>query len=57
MLPNADLSTQINRFRILHGRLKIKYDDGDAIITKIPGGKITLEDVPINSLSKSDFDF
>ena len=48
-----DLSAHDLKF----GDLKIKYDDGDAIITKIPGGQITLEDVPINSLSKSDFDF
>ena len=37
--------------------LKIKYDDGDAIITKIPGGKITVENVEVDSLGKSDFDF
>jgi Ca2+-binding RTX toxin-like protein len=37
--------------------LKIKYEDGDATISKIPGGKITLENVAIDSLGKSDFDF
>ena len=30
--------------------LKIKYDDGDAIITKIPGGKIIVENVASDSL-------
>ena len=48
-----DLSAHDLKFK----DLKIKYDDGDAIITKIPGGQITLENVAINSLSKSDFDF
>ena len=48
-----DLSAHDLKFK----DLKIKYEDGDAIITKIPGGKITLENVAIDSLSKSDFDF
>ena len=46
-----DLSAHDLKFK----DLKINYDNGDAIITKIPGGKITLENV--DSLSKSDFDF
>ena len=48
-----DLSAHDLKFK----DLKIKYDDGDAIITKIPGGKMTVENVEVDSLGKSDFDF